>query len=98
MDGLLLDTETLYYETRKEVLAQYGFPFEKSDHAQYVARGFADTIEKLQQLVGDKQLGQVVFEKAMKLYQQRITASQVQLKKGTRELLTYLNDQGKNAM
>lgn len=52
MDGLLLDTEKLYFETRRDVLENYGIPFTKEDHVAYIAKGFPVTIQKLTKLVG----------------------------------------------
>lgn len=97
MDGLLLDTETLYYETRKQILADYGFSFSKDEHSKYVGRGFPDSIRRLQKLVGDKELGQIVFDKAMKLYQQRLTSGQIQLMPGAIDLLRFLQDHDKQS-
>lgn len=91
MDGLLLDTEKLYFETRRDVLAKYGFTFRKEDHTEYIAKGFPVTIQKLTQLVGDANLGKQVFNEAMKLYRQRLENGDVQVKTGVVELLTFLN-------
>lgn len=90
MDGLLLDTEKLYFETRRDVLAKYGFTFTKEDHIDYIAKGFPVTIQKLTQLVGSATLGQQVFDEAMVLYQQRLKHGDVQIKTGAVELLNFL--------
>ncbi|GEL14819.1 hypothetical protein IV80_GL000710 [Pediococcus cellicola] len=91
LDGLLVDTEKLYFETRRDVLAKYGFTFSKTDHMTYIAKGFPVTIQKLTKLVGDAILGNQIFNEAMVLYQQRLKKGDVQVKSGAVELLTFLN-------
>lgn len=58
MDGTLVDSETLYFQTRKEVLAKYGFDYQKSENNKLLATGFEPTLRCLQQKTGDKALGQ----------------------------------------
>ncbi len=53
MDGLLFDTETLYFETRKEILKQYGYPFTIEDYIPYIGKSIEDSIERLQNHVSD---------------------------------------------
>jgi len=90
MDGLLIDTEGMYYSTRKIVLAKYGFPFTKEDNQHYIAKGFPDTKRRLQELTGDKELGQKVFDESMQLYHEKVLAGELELKPGALELLQYL--------
>ncbi|WP_317765321.1 HAD family hydrolase [Pediococcus ethanolidurans] len=91
MDGLLLDTEKLYFETRRDILTKYGYTFRKEDHTEYIAKGFPVTIKKLTQLVGNANLGKQVFNEAMELYRQRLENGDVQVKTGAVELLTFLH-------
>ena len=93
MDGLLIDTEGLYYETRRVTLEKYGFPFTKADNQHYIAKGFPNTLLRLQKLTGSKVLGQKVFNEAMDLYHKKVLAGAVELKKGANELLQFLNQQ-----
>ncbi|WP_125588158.1 HAD family hydrolase [Companilactobacillus jidongensis] len=94
MDGLLIDTEGLYYSTRKTVLAKYGFPFTKKDNQHYIAKGFPDTNRRLQELAGDKELGQKMFDESMQLYHDKVVAGEVTLKPGAIEFLQFLKDHG----
>ena len=96
MDGLLIDTETLFYTTRKETLNKYGFPFSKADQAKYIARGFPDTIKKLKKLVGDANLGQKIFDESMDLFREKLISGQIQLMDGTLELLQFLQTNNKH--
>lgn len=90
MDGLLIDTEGMYYQSRKEVLAKYGFPFTKEENMHYIAKGFADTNRRLQKLTGDKKLGQIIFDESMQLYHDKVLAGKLTLKPGAIDLLQYL--------
>lgn len=90
MDGLLIDTEGMYYQSRKEILAKYGFPFTKEENMHYIAKGFEDTNLRLQKLTGDKKLGKVIFEESMQRYHDKVLAGHLDLKPGAVELLKYL--------
>lgn len=92
MDGLLIDTEGLYYSTRKTVLAKYGFSFTKEDNQHYIAKGFPDTKRRLQELASDKELGAKMFDESMQLYHDKVMASEVTLKPGAIEFLQFLKD------
>ncbi|WP_061841272.1 HAD family hydrolase [Tetragenococcus halophilus] len=95
MDGLLFDTEKLYYETRYQVLSKYGYSYSMKEHIRYIGRGFDDTVYKLQKLTGDKKLGQKIFNESMALFQLAIEKGHLSLKKGALDFLTELNEKGK---
>jgi len=95
MDGLLLDTENLYYETRWQILKRYGYPYTKKTHSHYIGKGFNDTIFRLKNLVGDEKLGQQIFTESMELFQASIENGRLPLKQGAFQLLTMLNEKGK---
>lgn len=96
MDGLLLDTENLYYETRWQILKRYGYPYTKKTHTHYIGKGFNDTIFRLKNLVGDEKLGQQIFTESMELFQTAIENEKLPLKQGALQLLTMLNEKGKS--
>lgn len=93
MDGLLIDTEELYFSTRQTTLAKYGFSFTKEDNKHYIAKGFPDTNRRLQELAGDKDLGQKMFDESMALYHQKVKDGEVKLKPGALKLLKSLQEQ-----
>jgi len=93
MDGILIDTEGLYYSARKTVLAKYGFPFTKEDNQNYIAKGFPHTKKLLQQVAGDKELGEQIFNESIQLYNDKIIAGEADLKPGTLDLLKCLQEQ-----
>ncbi|WP_334330491.1 HAD family hydrolase [Companilactobacillus sp. HBUAS59699] len=93
MDGLLIDTEKLYFSTRQATLKKYGFPFTEADNRHYIAKGFPDTTRRIQKLVDDKELGQKIFDESMDLYHQKVQNGEVALKPGALELLKFLQEQ-----
>lgn len=92
VDGLLLDTERLYFDTRRTVLAEHGIPFTREDNAAYIARGFADTRRRLRALAGDDALGDAIYTASMALYDARVAAGDVQLMLGVIDFLHFLRD------
>lgn len=96
MDGLLLDTENLYYETRRQILNKYGYSYTQKHHARYIGKGFTDTICRLKKFVGDEKLGKQVFTESMELFQTAIENEKLPLKQGALQLLTMLNEKGKS--
>ncbi|GBD66247.1 hypothetical protein TEHN7128_0784 [Tetragenococcus halophilus subsp. halophilus] len=96
MDGLLFDTETLYYQTRQRILNKYGYSYTKKDHTIYIGKGFDDTICRIQKLVKDEVFGRMIFNESMKLFQKEIESQNFSLKKGARRFLTVLNENGKS--
>ncbi|GMA07919.1 haloacid dehalogenase [Tetragenococcus halophilus subsp. flandriensis] len=96
MDGLLFDTEALYYQTRQRILNKYGHSYTKKDHATYIGKGFDDTIFRLQKIVDDDLLGRKIFNESMKLFQTEIENQNFSLKKGAVKFLNVLNENGKS--
>ena len=95
LDGLLLDTESVYFSTRQQVLQTYGYPFTEADNQAYVAKGFKDTLARLQKLVGDKELGKQIFSESIGLVMQALKRGDVNIKPGARQLLTFLQQKQK---
>lgn len=94
MDGTLVDSETLYFQTRKEVLAKYGFDYQKSENNKLLATGFEPTLRYLQQKTGDKVLGQKIFDEALALFNQRVKEGKLAVKPGAEKLLSFLQEKG----
>lgn len=90
MDGLLIDTEEMYYQSRKEALAQHDFLFTKEENMHYIAKGFSDTKKRLQKLTGDEELGNIIFKDSMQRYHNKVLEGDLSLKPGAVELLRHL--------
>lgn len=97
MDGLLFDTEKIYFETRKQALNKYGYSFEIEDYYDHMGKGYDTTIEQLSQIVGSKQLGYEVFQENMRLYNQKMTDGEYTIKTGALPLLKKLKELNKEA-
>ncbi|MDK6233809.1 HAD family hydrolase [Aerococcus sanguinicola] len=93
MDGLLIDTEALYFETRQAALLAHGYPYSKEDHAAYAGRGWRYTLSRLQDLAGPSQ-GQEIFDQALATFREGVAAGRLQLKPGVEKLLAFAKDQG----
>lgn len=94
MDGTLVDSETLYYQTRKEVLAKYGYEYSKAENNPILATGFAKTLSMLQKKVADPELGKQIFDESIALYDERVKEGKLAVKTGAEKLLAFLNQQG----
>lgn len=94
MDGTLVDSETLYYQTRKEILAKHGFDYSKAENNPILATGFAKTLQMLQEKVGDAALGRQVFDESIALYDQRVEEGKLAVKPGAEKLLAFLKEKG----
>lgn len=94
LDGLLLDSEGAYYQTRKQVLAKYGYDFTPAENAHYIAHGFPDTRRRLSKKVGSEQLGSKILDQSLALYRQWVREGKLNLKPGALPLLQFLQKKG----
>lgn len=94
MDGTLVDSETLYYEARRDVFAKYGFDYPKSLNDTILGTGFARTIQLLQEVAGDDELGKKINDESLELFNQRVEEGKLAVKPGAEELLKFLREQG----
>lgn len=94
MDGTLVDSETLYYEARRDTFAKYGMDYPKSLNDTILGTGFAKTIELLQKVAGDNELGKKINDESLNLFNQRVEQGKLVVKPGTEELLKFLQKQG----
>lgn len=94
LDGLLLDSEGMYYETRKETLAKYGYAFTPAENKHYIAHGWPDTRRRLAKKVGSEQLGSKILKEALALYRKSVREGKLALKPGAVALLQFLQKRG----
>lgn len=95
MDGLLFDTETIYYETQQAAADQFGLPFDKNIYARYIGVGDEEVWEDLHKVYAQhgKQTVDAFIEKSWGDAKERFFAGLVDLKPGVIELLDYLEEQ-----
>lgn len=94
MDGTLVDSETLYYEARRDVFEKYGFDYPKSLNDTILGTGFARTIQLLQEVAGDDELGKKINDESLELFNQRVEEGKLAVKPGAEKLLKFLKEQG----
>lgn len=94
MDGTLVDSETLYYETRRDVFAKYGIDYPKSLNDSILGTGFARTVQLLQEVAGDDELGKKVNDESLELFDQRVEEGKLAVKPGAEKLLQFLKERG----
>lgn len=94
LDGLLIDSEPVFYHIFQEIVGEYGYEFSLETYARcYSGKTSAQNITNL---IGSHGLPLTVEEGLAKEdeIEKRLTAQGVALKKGAKELLAYLKDHG----
>lgn len=90
MDGLMLDTEKIYYQANQRTADQLGLDFSYEFYQQYIGGNhlvfFQDMIDKF----GEEQ-GQLFINESEALLEDLLLNGQVDLKEGLLELLKYLD-------
>ena len=92
MDGLLADTEPVYYEIFKQILGEYGYPLSLSEYTSHIC-GRAD-MENFAYLIEHYHLPIEIHDLASKeavIERNRIEQG-VTLKKGVHEILSFLKE------
>lgn len=94
MDGTLIDSETLYYQTRVKVFEKHGLTWSKAENDHLLAGGFAATLHYMQKKVGDPELGKQLSDESLALYQQEVDEGKLTVKSGAKALLEFLQKAG----
>ena len=89
MDGLLVDTESLYYKSRQATLHRHGFAHDIKSQAEYAGEGWRNTLANLIALAEDERLGRQLFDEALDAYDEMILAGALEVKPGVVEVLDY---------
>lgn len=92
MDGLLADTEPVYYEIFKQILGEYGYSLSLSEYTSHIC-GRADT-ENFAYLIEHYQLPLAINDLAAKeaIIERNRIRQGVPLKKGVHEILSFLKE------
>lgn len=94
MDGTLVDSETLYYQTRVETLANYGVTWTKEENDSLLASGFLNTLHYTQKKVGDDEFGEKLCDESLELFNKRVEEGKLAVKPGAKKLLEFLQKKG----
>ena len=94
MDGLLLDTETLWHEAEKELFQRHGSTFSREDQMQVIGTSFAITARYFAERLGwPLERGAELVDEMIVLMHDRVR-QQVDARPGARELVTELRRLG----
>lgn len=94
LDGLLIDSETLYFNANKIYFAQFGFEFTVELHKECTGKKFEEWIKTAINIDID---GPTMLEGRNKIYF-KLAESQLRLMDGAKDLLAYAKAQGKTAL
>ena len=94
MDGLLIDTEKLYLKFWKQAAADYGYDM-KDEHV-FAIRSLARkySVPKLKGFFGEDFPTEDVRKRRTELINAYIEENGIEIKKGMRELISYLKENG----
>lgn len=94
MDGLMFDTERIYYKAWQESAKAYGYEIDWNIYTQIVARNSRYIEKVLKQILGDELPYEAICQKKRDLCDAIIEKEGIQKKEGLDELLDYLDEQG----
>ncbi|MGX7205578.1 HAD family hydrolase [Enterococcus pingfangensis] len=94
MDGLLFDTESIYYEANQVVADKYGLPFTKEIYARFIGVSDEEVWAELHKMYADhgKETVQRFIDESWGMAHDRFKTGKVDLKPGVYELLAYLEE------
>ena len=94
MDGLMFDTERIYYKAWQESAAAYGYTISWEIYKQIVARNNRYIEKVLKSILGEVLPYEAICEKKRAISDQIIEEEGLSKKEGLMELLDYLDDKG----
>ncbi len=94
MDGLMFDTERIYYKAWQEAAKAYGYDLSWEIYTQIVARNSRYIEKVLKQLLGEAFPYEAVCAKKRALSDAVIAEEGIVKKEGLEDLLDYLDEQG----
>lgn len=94
MDGLMFDTERIYYKAWQEAAVAYGYTITWEIYAQIVARNSRYIEKVLKQILGEDLPYDAICTKKRALSDEMIAEEGIKKKEGLVELLDYLEEKG----
>lgn len=94
MDGLLFDTEMLYYQATQKIADEMGFPYNKELYMRFLGVSDEEVWENYHQLFAEfgSQRVQAFIDNAYEETLRMFAAGEGDLKPGVHELLNYLEE------
>lgn len=95
LDGLLLETEMIYYQANQQIADKMGIPFSKEVYLRYLGLSDEELWKKLHEDFSEfgKENVQLFIDESYKLTKHLFATKPVPVKKGAYELLNWLKGQ-----
>lgn len=95
LDGLLLETEMIYYQANQQIADKMGIPFSKEVYLRYLGLSDEELWKKLHEDFSEfgKENVQLFIDESYKLTKHLFSTKPVPVKKGAYELLSWLKGQ-----
>ena len=95
MDGLLFDTEMVYYEATQMVAGQMGFPYDKEFYLRFLGVSDEEVWANYHEIFAEygRETVQRFIDESFQETLTRFASGNVQLKPGVMELLDFLEEQ-----
>ncbi|MCC5889538.1 MAG: HAD family phosphatase [Alkalibacterium sp.] len=97
MDGLMFDTEPLYFKANMKTAEKVGIAFDYSFYKQYIGSSEKDFFEAMYNQFDEEKVTHFISESARDLKEALFADSPI-LKKGLKDLLVYIEEKGYKAV
>ncbi len=94
MDGLMFDTERVYFQSNRQALAEMGIDYTMEDYLDLVGTSGSEFKSIMMQYLANDQAYIDFLTRADQIFLSLIEEGHGQVKEGLYELLDYLDDQG----
>lgn len=92
MDGLMFDTEAIYYQANQKTADDLGLPFTKDFYLQFVGASDKDFFAGMYKAFEEKDTVDRFVEESNEVAHEMLTAGKIDKKKGLIELLDHLKE------
>lgn len=93
MDGLMFDTEPIYYKANQKTADALNIPFDYAFYEKYIGASDTDFFEAMFEQFPEYNVQQFIID-SKKDVEELLLSEPPEIKKGLIELLTYLNNNG----
>lgn len=95
MDGLLFDTERLYYSAMKQVMEKkWGCDFPLENYKRFIGVDERECDDVMKSLYGKDFSMELILEDYYQLFSQILREEGLQVKKGAKDILDFLDKKG----
>lgn len=93
MDGLMFDTEKIYYQSNQAVADELGMDYSFEVYSQFIGAGYTEEYKGLLEIYSDEELLDSYYEKSAKVLEEAFLNGPVDMKPGLLELLDFLKSE-----